>query len=80
MPPSAMARSVSSAIAFTLHEQDAKIPAVGAQVRRLILKPALFRARRDANLRINALLEMTKVNQILKNYPTAADAEASVRA
>jgi hypothetical protein len=33
-----------------------------------------------ANHRINALLEMTKVNQILKNYPTVADAEASVRA
>jgi anti-sigma B factor antagonist len=33
-----------------------------------------------ANHRINALLEMTKVNQILKNYPTAADAEASARA
>ena len=33
-----------------------------------------------ANHRINALLEMTKVNQILKSYATAADAEASVRA
>jgi anti-anti-sigma factor len=33
-----------------------------------------------ANHRINALLEMTKVNLILKNYPTVADAEASVRA
>jgi anti-anti-sigma factor len=33
-----------------------------------------------ANQRINALLEMTKVHLILKNYPTAADAEASVRA
>ena len=33
-----------------------------------------------ANQRISALLEMTKVNLILKNYATAADAEASVRA
>jgi anti-anti-sigma factor len=33
-----------------------------------------------ANHRISALLEMTKVNQILKNYPTAADAEAIVHA
>ena len=32
-----------------------------------------------ANQRINALLEMTKVDLILKNYATAADAEASVR-
>ena len=33
-----------------------------------------------ANHRITALLETTKVNQILKNYATAADAEASVPA
>jgi anti-anti-sigma factor len=33
-----------------------------------------------ANQRINALLEMTKVHLILRNYATAADAEASVRA
>ena len=33
-----------------------------------------------ANHRITALLETTKVDQILKNYATAADAEASVRA
>jgi anti-anti-sigma factor len=33
-----------------------------------------------ANERINALLQMTKVHLILKNYPTAADAEASIRA
>ncbi|HEV3151775.1 MAG TPA: STAS domain-containing protein [Acidobacteriaceae bacterium] len=32
------------------------------------------------NERIHALLQMTKVHLILKNYPTAADAEASVRA
>ena len=32
-----------------------------------------------ANERINALLQMTKVHLILKNYPTAADAEASIR-
>lgn len=32
-----------------------------------------------ANHRINALLETTKVDRILKNYPTVADAEASVR-
>jgi anti-sigma B factor antagonist len=32
-----------------------------------------------ANERVTALLETTKVHQILKNYPTAADAEASVR-
>jgi anti-anti-sigma factor len=32
-----------------------------------------------ANHRVSALLETTKVDQILKNYPTAADAEASVR-
>jgi anti-anti-sigma factor len=31
------------------------------------------------NERIRALLEMTRVHLILKNYPTAADAEASVR-
>jgi anti-sigma B factor antagonist len=31
-----------------------------------------------ANERIQALLQMTKVHLILKNYPTAADAEASV--
>jgi anti-anti-sigma factor len=31
-----------------------------------------------ANQRITALLEMTKVHLILKNYPTAAEAEASV--
>ena len=29
-----------------------------------------------ANQRIHALLEMTKVHLILKNYPTAVDAEA----
>lgn len=33
-----------------------------------------------ANQRIHALLQMTKVHLILKNYPTAADAEASIRA
>jgi anti-sigma B factor antagonist len=33
-----------------------------------------------ANERIHALLQMTKVHLILKNYPTAADAEASIRA
>jgi anti-sigma B factor antagonist len=33
-----------------------------------------------ANERINALLQTTKVHLILKNYRTAADAEASVRA
>lgn len=33
-----------------------------------------------AGERIQALLQMTKVHLILKNYPTAADAEASVRA
>ena len=33
-----------------------------------------------ANERIQALLQMTKVYLILKNYPTAADAEASVDA
>jgi anti-anti-sigma factor len=33
-----------------------------------------------ASERIQALLQMTKVHLILKNYPTAADAEASVRA
>jgi anti-anti-sigma factor len=32
------------------------------------------------NERIHALLQMTKVHLILKSYPTAADAEASVRA
>jgi|SRR5579859_7980022 len=32
-----------------------------------------------ANHRVTALLETTKVHKILKNYPTAADAEASVR-
>ena len=31
-----------------------------------------------ANERIRALLETTKVNLILKNYPTAAEAEKSV--
>jgi anti-sigma B factor antagonist len=31
------------------------------------------------NQRIRALLEMTKVHLILKNYATAADAEASIR-
>ncbi len=31
-----------------------------------------------ANDRIRALLETTKVHTILKNYPTAAEAEASV--
>ena len=30
-----------------------------------------------ANERIQALLQMTRVNLILKNYPTAAEAEAS---
>jgi anti-anti-sigma factor len=33
-----------------------------------------------ANERINALLQTTKVHLILKNYPSAADAEASVHA
>jgi len=33
-----------------------------------------------AGERIQALLQMTKVHLILKNYPTAADAEASIRA
>jgi len=33
-----------------------------------------------ANERINALLQTTKVHLILKNYPTAAEAEASARA
>jgi anti-anti-sigma factor len=33
-----------------------------------------------ANERLQALLQMTKVHLILKNYPTVADAEASVRA
>ena len=33
-----------------------------------------------ANDRIKALLETTRVDLILKNYATAADAEASVRA
>jgi anti-sigma B factor antagonist len=33
-----------------------------------------------ANERINSLLQMTKVHLILKNHPTAVDAEASVRA
>lgn len=33
-----------------------------------------------ANMRVNALLEMTKVHLILKNYPTVAEAEASARA
>jgi anti-anti-sigma factor len=33
-----------------------------------------------ANHRIHALLEMTRVNLILKNYATAAEAENSVRA
>jgi hypothetical protein len=32
-----------------------------------------------ANQRIHALLEMTRVHLILKNYTTAADAEASIR-
>lgn len=32
-----------------------------------------------ANERVLALLETTKTHLILKNYPTAADAEASVR-
>lgn len=32
-----------------------------------------------ANDRIQALLETTKVNTILRNYPTAAEAEASIR-
>jgi anti-sigma B factor antagonist len=32
-----------------------------------------------ANLRVNALLEMTRVHLILKNYATVADAEASAR-
>ena len=31
-----------------------------------------------ANMRVNALLEMTKVHLVLKNYSTTADAEASV--
>jgi hypothetical protein len=31
-----------------------------------------------ANERIHALLQMTRVHLILKNYATAADAEASV--
>jgi hypothetical protein len=31
------------------------------------------------NHRIHALLEMTRVHLILKNYPTAAEAEASIR-
>jgi anti-anti-sigma factor len=30
-----------------------------------------------ANERIQALLQMTRVNLILRNYPTAAEAEAS---
>src|SRR4051812_3922654 len=33
-----------------------------------------------ANERIHALLQITKVQLILKNYPTAAEAEASTRA
>jgi anti-anti-sigma factor len=33
-----------------------------------------------ANMRVNALLEMTKVHLILKNYATTADAETSARA
>jgi anti-sigma B factor antagonist len=33
-----------------------------------------------ANERIQALFQMTKVHLILKNYPTAADAEASAHA
>lgn len=32
-----------------------------------------------ANERVNALLELTKVNALLKNYPTVAEAEASAR-
>jgi hypothetical protein len=32
-----------------------------------------------ANQRIHALLEMTRVHLILKNYTTTADAEASIR-
>jgi anti-sigma B factor antagonist len=33
-----------------------------------------------ANHRIQALLEMTRVDVLLKNYPTVADAEASIHA
>ncbi len=33
-----------------------------------------------ANERIHALLQLTKVHNILKNYATAADAESSIRA
>jgi anti-anti-sigma factor len=32
-----------------------------------------------ANLRVNALLELTKVHLLLKNFATAAEAEASAR-
>lgn len=33
-----------------------------------------------ANMRVNALLEMTKVHLILKNYATVAEAKATARA